>query len=85
MCSGGRRWFCGFGPGYFGHVDMPVRHAVPQLDTQPFPAAIAEPAAQPDSAGPGTEAFRHWVAADALSSACTTWGPPHAGAPAWPR
>ncbi|MFE4969697.1 hypothetical protein [Streptomyces sp. NPDC056660] len=62
-------------PGSFGHVNMPVPHAVPQLDTQPFPAAIAETAPQPDSAGPGTEAFRYWVAADALSSACQTWGP----------
>ncbi|MFE9445805.1 hypothetical protein ACFYO2_44405 [Streptomyces sp. NPDC006602] len=54
---------------------VPVRHPVPQLETQPFPTAIAQPAPQPDSAGPGTEAFRYWVAADALSSASMTWGP----------
>lgn len=62
----------GFPP---AHVNMPVPHPVPQLDTQPFPTAIAEPAPQPDSAGPGTEAFRYWVAADALSRASRHWGP----------
>ncbi|GKQ40536.1 hypothetical protein [Streptomyces sp. A012304] len=54
---------------------VPVRHPVPQLETQPFPTAIAEPAPQPDSAGPGTPAFRYWVAADALSSGSRMWGP----------
>jgi hypothetical protein len=54
---------------------VPVRHPVPQLETQPFPTAIAQPAPQPDSAGPGTESFRYWVAADALSSASQMWGP----------
>ncbi|WP_258308342.1 hypothetical protein [Streptomyces sp. NWU339] len=54
---------------------VPVRHPVPQLETQPFPTAIAQPAPQPDSAGPGTAAFRYWVAADALSSASRMWGP----------
>lgn len=52
----------------------PVRHPVPQLETQPFPTAIAQPAPQPDSAGPGTPAFRYWVAADALSSGSRMWG-----------
>ncbi|MER6982860.1 hypothetical protein [Streptomyces carpinensis] len=62
-------------PGYPPQVNVPVPHPVPQLDTQPFPTAIAEAAPQPDSAGPGTEAFRYWVAADALSRASQTWGP----------
>ncbi|MFJ9818515.1 hypothetical protein ACIRU3_25300 [Streptomyces sp. NPDC101151] len=62
-------------PGFPPRVNMPVPHPVPQLDTQPFPTAIAETAPQPDSAGPGTEAFRYWVAADALSRASQTWGP----------
>ncbi|WNM32528.1 hypothetical protein RKE30_19955 [Streptomyces sp. Li-HN-5-11] len=62
-------------PGFPPQVNMPVPHPVPQLDTQPFPTAIAETAPQPDSAGPGTEAFRYWVAADALSRAAQTWGP----------
>lgn len=53
---------------------VPVRHPVPQLETQPFPTTIAQPAPQPDSAGPGTPSFRYWVAADALSSACRMWG-----------
>ncbi|MFF4117827.1 gluzincin family metallopeptidase [Streptomyces sp. NPDC001714] len=57
------------------HINMPVPHPVPHLDTQPFPMAIAESAPQPDSAGPGTEAFRYWVAADSLSRASQTWGP----------
>jgi hypothetical protein len=61
-------------PGYPPQVNVPVPHPVPQLDTQPFPTAIAETAPQPDSAGPGTEAFRYWVAADALSRASQTWG-----------
>ncbi|WP_326573862.1 hypothetical protein OG250_01395 [Streptomyces sp. NBC_00487] len=55
--------------------NVPVRHPVPQLDTQPFPTVIAEAVPQPDSAGPGTPAFRYWVAADALSTGCQTWGP----------
>ncbi|MFI1035941.1 hypothetical protein [Streptomyces sp. NPDC020951] len=62
-------------PGFPPQVNMPVPHPVPQLDTQPFPTAIAESAPQPDSAGPGTEAFRYWVAADALSRGSRTWGP----------
>ncbi|MEU1406584.1 hypothetical protein ABZ471_30205 [Streptomyces sp. NPDC005728] len=62
-------------PGFPPRVNMPVPHPVPQLDTQPFPTAIAETTPQPDSAGPGTEAFRYWVAADALSRAGQTWGP----------
>ncbi|MEV1069637.1 hypothetical protein [Streptomyces sp. NPDC050263] len=62
-------------PGFPPQVNMPVPHPVPQLDTQPFPTAIAETAPQPDSAGPGTESFRYWVAADALSRASLTWGP----------
>ncbi|MFF6783391.1 hypothetical protein [Streptomyces sp. NPDC012510] len=53
---------------------VPVRHPVPQLETQPFPTAITQTAPQPDSAGPGTPAFRYWVAADALSSASRMWG-----------
>ncbi|WP_416980918.1 hypothetical protein [Streptomyces sp. T028] len=62
-------------PGFPPQVNMPVPHPVPQLDTQPFPTAIAETAPQPDGAGPGTEAFRYWVTADALSRASRTWGP----------
>jgi len=62
-------------PGFPPRVNMPVPHPVPQLDTQPFPTAIADAAPQPDGAGPGTEAFRYWVAADALSRAVQTWGP----------
>ncbi|MFF7969799.1 hypothetical protein [Streptomyces sp. NPDC007905] len=62
-------------PGFPPQVNMPVPHPVPQLDTQPFPTAIADAAPQPDGAGPGTEAFRYWVAADALSRASRTWGP----------
>ncbi|MFG2125411.1 hypothetical protein [Streptomyces sp. NPDC048710] len=62
-------------PGFPPLVNMPVPHPVPQLDTQPFPTAIAEATPQPDGAGPGTEAFRYWVAADALSRAARTWGP----------
>ncbi|MFF7129296.1 MULTISPECIES: hypothetical protein [unclassified Streptomyces] len=62
-------------PGFPPQVNMPVPHPVPQLDTQPFPTAIAEAAPQPNGAGPGTEAFRYWVAADALSRASQTWGP----------
>ncbi|MEV7390650.1 MULTISPECIES: hypothetical protein [unclassified Streptomyces] len=57
------------------HINMPVPHPVPQLDTQPFPTAIAETAPQPNGAGPGTEPFRYWVAADSLSRAGQTWGP----------
>ncbi|MET7665597.1 hypothetical protein ABZT45_41270 [Streptomyces sp. NPDC005356] len=52
----------------------PVRHLVPQLETQPFPTAIAQPAPHPNGAGPGTPEFRYWVAADALSSASRMWG-----------
>ncbi|MFF5809625.1 hypothetical protein [Streptomyces sp. NPDC012746] len=56
--------------------NVPVLHPVPQLDTKPFPTAIAEATPQPgDEVGPGTEAFRYWVAADALSRASQTWGP----------
>ncbi|PWJ05358.1 hypothetical protein DKG34_21315 [Streptomyces sp. NWU49] len=62
-------------PGFPPRVNMPVPHPVPQLDTQPFPTAIADTAPQPNGAGPGTEAFRYWVAADALSRASQTWGP----------
>lgn len=62
-------------PGAPLQENVPVRHPVPQLDTQPFPTAIAEAAPQPDGAGPGTPAFRYWVAADALSTGCQTWGP----------
>ncbi|MFI7504006.1 hypothetical protein ACIBVL_37105 [Streptomyces sp. NPDC049687] len=62
-------------PGFPPQVNMPVPHPVPHLDTQPFPTAIAGNAPQPDGAGPGTEAFRYWVAADALSRASQTWGP----------
>ncbi|SOD91382.1 hypothetical protein [Streptomyces sp. Ag109_G2-15] len=62
-------------PGFPPQVNMPVPHPVPHLDTQPFPTAIAEAVPQPDGAGPGTEAFRYWVAADALSRASQTWGP----------
>ncbi|WP_316774742.1 gluzincin family metallopeptidase [Streptomyces sasae] len=57
------------------HINMPVPHPVPQLDAQPFPTAIAETAPQPNGAGPGTEPFRYWVAADSLSRAGQTWGP----------
>lgn len=62
-------------PGAPLQENVPVRHPVPQLDTQPFPTAIAEAAPHPDSAGPGTPAFRYWVAAHALSTGCQTWGP----------
>ncbi|SEP91543.1 hypothetical protein SAMN04487983_1002161 [Streptomyces sp. yr375] len=62
-------------PGFPPQVNMPVPHPVPHLDTHPFPTAIAGNAPQPDSAGPGTEAFRYWVAADSLSRAGQTWGP----------
>ncbi|MET9908527.1 hypothetical protein ABZZ74_17195 [Streptomyces sp. NPDC006476] len=62
-------------PGFPPQVNMPVPHPVPQLDTQPFPTAIAEAAPHPNGAGPGTEAFRYWVAADSLSRASKTWGP----------
>jgi hypothetical protein len=62
-------------PGFLPQVNMPVPHPVPHLDTQPFPTAIAGNAPQPDGAGPGTEAFRYWVAADALSRTSQTWGP----------
>ncbi|MEU6091671.1 hypothetical protein ABZ865_33860 [Streptomyces sp. NPDC047085] len=62
-------------PGFPPRVNMPVPHPVPQLDTQPFPTAIADAAPHPNGAGPGTEAFRYWVAADALSRASRTWGP----------
>ncbi|WP_328483288.1 hypothetical protein OHS71_34850 [Streptomyces sp. NBC_00377] len=62
-------------PGFPPQVNMPVPHPVPRLDTQPFPTAIAGNTPQPDSAGPGTEAFRYWVAADSLSRAAQTWGP----------
>ncbi|MFI9568054.1 hypothetical protein [Streptomyces rishiriensis] len=62
-------------PGFPPQVNMPVPHPVPQLDTQPFPTAIAGNTPQPDSAGPGTEAFRYWVAADSLSRAGQAWGP----------
>ncbi|MFD8079092.1 hypothetical protein ACFV3E_41390 [Streptomyces sp. NPDC059718] len=62
-------------PGFPPQVNMPVPHPVPQLDILPFPTAIAEGMPQPDGAGPGTEAFRYWVAADALSRTSQTWGP----------
>ncbi|MDX2593092.1 MULTISPECIES: hypothetical protein [Streptomyces] len=62
-------------PGFPPQVHMPVPHPVPHLDSRPFPMAIADPAPQPDGAGPGTEAFRYWVAADGLSRAGQTWGP----------
>ncbi|WP_371667221.1 hypothetical protein OG985_06180 [Streptomyces sp. NBC_00289] len=62
-------------PGFPLQVNMPVPHPVPQLDTLPLPMAIAEAAPQPDGAGPGTEAFRYWVAADALSRTSKAWGP----------
>ncbi|MEU6876884.1 hypothetical protein [Streptomyces sp. NPDC046712] len=62
-------------PGAPLRENVPVRRPVPQLDTQPFPTAISEAAPQPDSAGPGTPAFRYWVAADALSTGCQMWGP----------
>ncbi|MFJ7148958.1 hypothetical protein ACIQVT_12275 [Streptomyces sp. NPDC100445] len=56
-------------------TNPPIPHPVPQLGTQPFPTTIAETAPQPNGAGPGTEAFRYWVAADALSRAGQTWAP----------
>ncbi|MEU0256199.1 hypothetical protein ABZ299_27755 [Streptomyces sp. NPDC006184] len=60
-------------PGDALRINSPIPHPVPHLGTQPFPTTIAEAAPQPNGAGPGTEAFRYWVAADALSRAGQTW------------
>jgi hypothetical protein len=61
-------------PGAPPQVNVPVRHPIPALDIAPLPTAIAAPAPSLDGDAPGTEAFRYWAAADALSSASRTWG-----------
>jgi hypothetical protein len=72
-------------PGAPPLVNTPVRHPVPDLDISPLPTAIADKAPKLDGGVPGTDVFRYWVAADALSRASRAWGPLMPDRTAWHR
>jgi hypothetical protein len=70
-------------PGPPTQTNVPVRHPIPDLDIPPLPTTIAGTMPSTDGDVPGTDVFRYWVAADALSRVSSTWGPLMPARTAW--